>query len=209
VWHDSFICVTRLIHMCDTTHSYAWHDSFIFVTWLIHMCDTTYSYVWHVSFIRVTEPEFRKDDRPSSCHSSYDSFTYVTRRIHMCDMTHSYVRHNYDSGMTADQVAAYNNREETRDFLRRLMVFLIHICDMTHSYVWHDPLRLNCLQRPEETRDFFCGVSWYNSLICVTWLISICDMTHSYVGRDVSLYVTRLTPICSMTHTNVAVYNDC
>jgi len=22
VWHDSFICVTWLIHMCDTTHSY-------------------------------------------------------------------------------------------------------------------------------------------------------------------------------------------
>jgi len=27
VWHDSFICVTCLIHMCDMTHSYVWHDS--------------------------------------------------------------------------------------------------------------------------------------------------------------------------------------
>jgi len=27
VWHDSFICVTWLIHMCDMTHSYVWHDS--------------------------------------------------------------------------------------------------------------------------------------------------------------------------------------
>ena len=74
VWHDSFICVTWLIHMCDMTHSYVWHDSFmthsyvwhdsfICVTWLIHMCDMThswlirmcdikmtYSYVWHDSF---------------------------------------------------------------------------------------------------------------------------------------------------------------
>jgi len=54
MWHDSFICVTWLIHM--------WHDSFICVTWLIHMCPTkrvwwsksaihdmrmTHSYVWH------------------------------------------------------------------------------------------------------------------------------------------------------------------
>ena len=46
VWHDSFICVTWFIHMCDKTHSY--------VTWLIHMCDTTHSYVWHNSFIYVT-----------------------------------------------------------------------------------------------------------------------------------------------------------
>ena len=54
VWHDSFICVTWLIHMCDMTHSYVWHDSFIRVTWLIHMCDMTRSYVWYDSFIRVT-----------------------------------------------------------------------------------------------------------------------------------------------------------
>ena len=37
--------------MCDMTHSYVWHDSFICVTWLIHMCDMTHSYVWHNSFI--------------------------------------------------------------------------------------------------------------------------------------------------------------
>jgi len=24
MWHDSFICVTWLIHMCDMTHSYVW-----------------------------------------------------------------------------------------------------------------------------------------------------------------------------------------
>jgi len=30
-----------LIHMCDMTHSYVWHDSFICVTWLIHTCCVT------------------------------------------------------------------------------------------------------------------------------------------------------------------------
>jgi len=44
--HDSLICVTWLIHMCDMTHSYVWHDSFICVTWFIHMCDMIHSYVW-------------------------------------------------------------------------------------------------------------------------------------------------------------------
>jgi len=42
VWHDSFICVTWLIHMCDMTHSYVWHDSFICVTW----CHMMHSYTW-------------------------------------------------------------------------------------------------------------------------------------------------------------------
>ena len=55
VWHDSFICVTRLIH----THRrclclQVWRDSFICVTCLIRMCDMTHLYVWHDSFICVT-----------------------------------------------------------------------------------------------------------------------------------------------------------
>ena len=54
LWHNSFIYVTRLIHMgdtsihvSDTTHSYVWHDSVTCVTWLIHICDMTHSYVRH------------------------------------------------------------------------------------------------------------------------------------------------------------------
>jgi len=54
VWHDSFMCVTWRIHMCNMTHSYVWHDSFICVTWLIHTSDMTHSYVWRDSFTRVT-----------------------------------------------------------------------------------------------------------------------------------------------------------
>ena len=41
--HDSFMCVTRPIHVCDMTrlwvwltHLWMWHDSFMSVTWLIH-----------------------------------------------------------------------------------------------------------------------------------------------------------------------------
>jgi len=36
VTHDSFICVTWLIHVCDMTHPYVWHNSFIYMTWLIY-----------------------------------------------------------------------------------------------------------------------------------------------------------------------------
>jgi len=62
VWHDSFICVTWLIHiwvtwhihMCDITHSYVRYDALICATWLIHMCDMTHLYVRDDSFICVT-----------------------------------------------------------------------------------------------------------------------------------------------------------
>ena len=54
-------CVTQLFHMCDMTHSYVWNDSFTCVTWLIHIYEMTpifvlydsHSYVWHNSYICV------------------------------------------------------------------------------------------------------------------------------------------------------------
>ena len=50
VWHDSFLCVTWLIHMwlihmCSIIHSYVQQDLFMCVTWLIPMSDMTHSYV--------------------------------------------------------------------------------------------------------------------------------------------------------------------
>ena len=91
VSHDSFICVTWLIHMCDITHPYVWHDSFICVTWLIHMRDMTHSYVWHDSFICVTWHILRCD--MTHLHVRHDSFIYVIWHIHICDMTDSNMWH--------------------------------------------------------------------------------------------------------------------
>jgi len=81
VWHDSFLCVTWLIHMCDVTHSHVRQETFIIETWHIShtsarpcsvaaLCDMTQSYVRH------------------------DLFLCVTWLNPMCDMTHSYVWHD-------------------------------------------------------------------------------------------------------------------
>jgi len=60
VWHDSFMCVTWLLHMLIHLQSptstpvtcVTWLiDPFICVTWLLHVCDITLSHVWHDSFI--------------------------------------------------------------------------------------------------------------------------------------------------------------
>ena len=149
--HDSFICVTWLIHMCDVTHSYKWHGPFIFKTWLlykwetwlIHTCDMTHSYVWHDSFIQATRPfhVYRHDWFICERH---DSFTCVTWLMHISDTTLSCVRH--DSFIC-----------ERHDSF---------ICiDMTHSYVWHDSSI--CVTR--------LLYMWE------TWLIHMWDMSHSYV----------------------------
>ena len=68
VWHDAFMCVTWLIHVCDMTHlriTISNQGAFTraHVPWLVHMydmkysnvhmCPVTHSYVWHDSFTCV------------------------------------------------------------------------------------------------------------------------------------------------------------
>ena len=106
VSHDSFICGTWIIHMCDK-------HLFMCVTWLIHMCDMTYSYhddagadEMGVSIRSRMRSHSRRgiDFLTAACwnvcdmthsHVWHDAFTCVTWRFHMCDMTHSYVRHDW------------------------------------------------------------------------------------------------------------------
>jgi len=59
VWHDPFIRLTWLIHMCDMTYLYTWHDSLTCMTWHIHTWDMTHSYVCHDAFIKPVSPETR------------------------------------------------------------------------------------------------------------------------------------------------------
>ena len=135
VWHDSFICVTWLIHVCDMTHSYVWHDSFICVTWLIHICDVTHSYAWHDSFTcDMTHSHVRYDSficATSLIHVCCDSFICLTWPIHMwhnsfkCDMTHSYAWHD---SLLCDMTRSY-------------VPWLIHVC----SYTTPLPLRAQAL----------------------------------------------------------------
>ena len=120
VWHDSFICVTWLIHMCDMTqlhdvthaihmtHSYAWNDSFICGTWLIS--SVTESYVGHDSFTCVTWLSYIMWHTP------------LIWLIPMRDMTHSCVGH--------DSIHLWLSRM-CENMWRSLVFWLIHMALLT------------------------------------------------------------------------------
>ena len=100
--HDTFICVTLLIYMCDMTHSYVWHDLFIcatwlihmWVSWLIHMCNMTPSYVRHDAFISIWRIDMcdmmpshhiqrlRTQLTPTITYTQYQPFIFATGLIH-------------------------------------------------------------------------------------------------------------------------------
>jgi len=199
VWHDTFVCVTWLIHMRDMTHWYVWHDSLICVTWLIRMRDVTHSYVWHDSFLRV--PWLIHTCDMTHSNAWHDSFIRVTWLILTCATTHSYARH--DSFICVTYSFRHSN---VRDGMSHV---LSRMCNMTHSRVNHGILQLHVpftsASRNESRTHSYV---WHDShsFTCVTWLTLIhkCDVTHahSHVWRDSSShshvkYVTHDS--CSFT----------
>ena len=156
VWHDSFMCVTRLIHMCDvkhdafvwvirltvcdmthpcvcdTTHLYVWRE-----TWLIRMGDTTHCVwwrcVWHDLSMYITRlihntPALGNIDDTTLC-VWHVSLMCVTRLIHICDMTHS--QHTCPR-----QYWWYDST---------CVTCLTYVCDTTHAYMCHDSFMTHLL----------------------------------------------------------------
>jgi len=124
VWHDSFMCVTWLIHVCDMTHSCAWHESFMCVTWLAHVCDMTRSCVWH------------------------DSFSCMPWLFHVGDMTHPCVWEDSFMCVTETRLMQratwYSNHRITHSCAwRDSCIIIIFMTWRVHHYhvcvcVWHD-----------------------------------------------------------------------
>ena len=102
-WHDSFIGVTWLIHMCVSVQQVRFDLSICTWVWLIHICDMTplnvrFSPSGVIWLIHMYMAGFihRCDMTPLNVpfrttwlvsYVWHDSFTYVTWLIHLCDMT--------------------------------------------------------------------------------------------------------------------------
>jgi len=180
VWHDSFICVTWLIHMCDDiwygptvyssvyvlcdkTYLFEQSDSFICVTWLIHMCNTC-----DLSWFGPTV---------------YMMWTLCLTRL-MCvrKATHSYVWH--DLFMYVTCVTWYDSDLLYTTLCMSCVTWLMCVRNATHSYVWHDLFMcVTCVTWYDS--DLLYISSWtttrvtrrmhdlcvtHNSFLCVTWL---------------------------------------
>ena len=133
--HDSFICVTWLVDMCDMTRSYVCHDPFICLKWLVHMCDMTHPYVWNDSFICVTKLICMCDMTRSFQRTETLSYEWNYLSFYLflvCETNHFLCRH-------------FGNDFVFKDLCLRTCVWglvfkdLRSLVNMTHSHVWPDP----------------------------------------------------------------------
>jgi len=168
VWHDSTFCVTWLIYLCDMPHSSLWHDSFISVTWLNHLCDRTLSYVWHDAHMNKSWHAYEwvmSHTWMSRAHQSvwHDSIIFVPWLIHLCDMTFIHVTS-----------LVYMNESWHKYEWVMAHLWMSHgtlMNESCHTHEWVVSIHLS---------DITHLYLWHDSSICVTWLV---HMMHSADGR--------------------------
>jgi len=165
VRHDSSMCATWLIHVCDMTHPCVRHDSSICATRLIHMCDMALSYVRHGSSICATCLIYMCSmTHPYVRHGSFICVTWLIQicdmpLFHLCDRTHPHriwLIVQKDSSWPGAPLRAASD-------LCVILFYFWHAHTHTHSHKW---------------------LLWHDSSICPTCLICMCDIAHSHTEHD-------------------------
>jgi len=232
MWHKVLFCLLRLQRHCDTTCASVWHDSPICLTWLIHICDIPHPRVtrlklrfiriWHDSnFIHIwldssfihtwQDSSFIYTWYDSNCALSICDMTHMTQLLSICDMTQvdSNCALSICDMSQIDSHCAWS------------------ICDMTHvdlHVTWLMlrllKLRLGSFLPRTKALSAYSSCAWVHFFFfhvyicihfllpkkwstCMTCLIRMYDMRHAHVWHDSSTRVTRLIDMCDMTHSYV------
>ena len=190
--------------MCDMTLSYVCHDSFICVTSLIHMCNTTETWLcpvcclkrvcaystWYQGLLSVNRARLSVYRLLLSVNvallSVYRVLLSVCRvllSVHRARLSVYRLLLSVDVALLSmyrillsvprARLSVYRvlvgvHRHKGVCVLFACVILVVHMCDMTRSFVWHD-----------------------NSYTYVTRLMHMCDMTHLWVWHDSSICVTH------------------
>ena len=129
--------------MCNMTHSQAWHDSFICVTWLIHKRDMTHSRAWHDLTICAICQFCAMCNMTDVCHVQYVSCVpcaiwQMCAMCNMSDVCHDpcifdmELIHVHHSITLHSPCLCIHHQPVCRDSF----TYLICLHELTHSHVW-------------------------------------------------------------------------
>ena len=211
-------------YMCDMNHPYVWHDSFICVTWLIHTCDMTQSYVWHDSHHNVSASHCNTLQRTAPhCNTLHHTATQCTTLHHTAP--HCTTLQHAATRCNTLQHDWHHDHNRNRKRQKKWSICIRHdsllpvtwrICTwdgtpMTYLHVWRDSHYDSCHEHNHDSchehndvirimylylwHDVSISVTpptWRIHTCDVTWLIHICDTVYLYVWHDSSTRVTLL-----------------
>jgi hypothetical protein len=155
MWHDLFVRVTQLSHVCDTSEEAMVQSEMrlmrmehkLFTRFMTHWHVTWLVYTWHDSFICVkwVMRQWRNQGRAScKCDTSCLHVTRLIYTWHDSWLVHMW----HDPCICVTRVIRQRRKQGRASCIRDViclhgarLIYTWHdssIRDMTHSYVWHD-----------------------------------------------------------------------
>jgi len=214
VWHDSFICVTRPIHMCDMTHTYTWHAAFICVTCLVNMCDMPHSYACHtyernVSHIWKRRVTHMNESRVTYLrHATRKKDVMLHKRCHVAHrkssrhayewvMSHMSMRHTSRMHVPCHTYKVVTSRIPMRHVTRRwssrhafqyvVSHIRIHMCAYIWTYEW-EPSHTHIWGTPHKYKNVCTNKDVAQKVWhLVAMKMSLCD-TATSTNKDVAVH---------------------
>ena len=182
------------MHMCDITDAYVWHDSCICVTWLMHMCDMPplppteacihrYESVRHTLCINPHESAWHISDvyahivTPHMC--TYRVATYMRYATHLTNFVSC--RHIYEMCHVTYRVATYMRYvTHLTNFVRNMTRTWHTLYAIAYALVmWQHILRPHVCTYRVATHETSCCISH-----------KVCQVTNlTYCIWDIMLYL--------------------
>ena len=207
VRHDSFTCVTWLIHMCDMTHSHVWHDSFTCVTWLmLWSTDSKDNCLKNRLLIEAVRPEV------SGLHTM-SHVTHVDESCHTCEwvMSHmwmSHVTHDNESCHTCEWVMSLTHVDESCHTCAWVMSHMTmshvthvnescHTCEWVMSQMW--------MSHVTHVNESFHTWQWVMSHMTMSHVTHVNESCHTCGWVMSHMWMSHVTHVNESRHTCASV----
>ena len=209
VWHDSCMCVTWLMHVCDMTHACISRFDMSHAALIMSQCDIIHSCVFHVTLMHMSPAALITYNMSLvSCipahaaqHDSDSCLSYAIRHevgmthVHACDITHTWMSYvilwRYECGVTyswMNHVTLMHECDISHPWMSHAALITSQY-DITHACVWHCDMthadESCCNHNVRWIMSYLLSAPWLMSYVMsAAWVKSMHDVSHGTLCRS-------------------------